>query len=41
MNLSEGIFVYGIGLGKVNTTSLDRLAKATDGTYLIVGNGTV
>ncbi len=33
MNLSEGIFVYGIGLGKVNTTSLDRLAKATDGTY--------
>lgn len=33
MNLSEGIFVYGIGLGKVNTTSLDRLSKATDGTY--------
>jgi hypothetical protein len=33
MNLSEGIFVYGIGLGRVNTTSLDRLVKATGGTY--------
>jgi hypothetical protein len=38
MNLSEGIFVYGIGLGSVNTTSLDRLAKATDGTYYPVAS---
>ena len=33
MNLSEGIFVYGIGLGKVDKSSLDDLSEATNGTY--------
>ena len=38
MNLSEGIFIYGIGLGNVNKTSLNNLAKATSGTYYPVSS---
>ena len=33
MNLSEGIFVYGIGLGSVNKKGLDDLVDATGGSY--------
>jgi len=33
MNLSEGVFVYGVGLGQVNKSALDDLSKATDGAY--------
>jgi len=33
MNLSEGIFVYGIGLGSVNQKGLDDLVDATGGAY--------
>ena len=33
MNLSEGIFIYGIGLGNVNTRALDNLVVATGGSY--------
>jgi len=33
MNLTEGIFIYGVGLGKVDRSSLDDLSKATNGTY--------
>ena len=33
MNLSEGIFIYGVGLGKVDKSSLDDLSNATNGTY--------
>ena len=33
MNLSEGVFIYGVGLGQVNEASLDDLSEATDGTY--------
>ena len=33
MNLSEGIFVYGIGLGRVNKKGLDDLVDATGGAY--------
>jgi len=31
MNVSEGVFVYGIGLGDVNETSLKALTQATNG----------
>jgi uncharacterized protein YegL len=31
MSLSEGLFVYGIGLGQVDTDALGRLSKATGG----------
>ena len=33
MNLSEGIFIYGVGLEKVDKSSLDDLSNATNGTY--------
>jgi len=33
MNLSEGIFIYGIGLGNVNKNALDDLIGATGGVY--------
>jgi len=33
MNLSEGIFIYGIGLGSVNKKGLDDLVDATGGAY--------
>ena len=33
MNLSEGVFIYGVGLGKVDRSSLDGLSNATNGTY--------
>jgi len=33
MNLTEGIFIYGVGLGKVDRSSLDGLSNATNGTY--------
>ena len=33
MNLSEGIFIYGVGLGKIDKSSLDDLSRATNGTY--------
>lgn len=33
MNLSEGIFIYGIGLGNINKGSLEDLTIATGGSY--------
>tara|TARA_B110000467_G_C18338348_1_gene500557 strand:+ start:2688 stop:3911 length:1224 start_codon:yes stop_codon:yes gene_type:complete len=33
MNISEGIFIYGIGLGNVDAQNLNDLAKATNGEY--------
>jgi len=33
MNLSEGIFIYGIGLGSVNKKGLDELVDVTGGEY--------
>jgi hypothetical protein len=33
MNLSEGIFIYGIGLGSVNKKGLDDLVDVTGGKY--------
>ena len=33
MNISEGIFIYGIGLGDVDTRSLSDLVQATNGEY--------
>ena len=33
MNVSEGIFVYGIGLGNVDVDTLRRLSQATNGTF--------
>jgi uncharacterized protein YegL len=33
MNLSEGVFVYGIGLGSVDTQALGKLSDATGGSF--------
>jgi len=38
MNLSEGVFIYGIGLGNINTSGLDNLASATGGTFHAVSS---
>ena len=38
MNLAEGIFIYGIGLGNVNKRALDELIGATGGAYFGVSS---
>lgn len=38
MNISEGIFIYGIGLGNVNKTKLDKLSKITSGSFYSISS---
>jgi len=40
MNVSEGIFVFGIGLGDVDVNTLRRLGQATNGTFEHTQNST-